>query len=158
MQYNCNTSQHWSRSCLEILNAERNNAIGPHKWWWGLHEASGPPVAHALNSYWENNNIIIIIMSPGSCVPGSWTSWRTIPSWVGTDFVHTDSQLGHNRAVSSALFCIPCRPMTACQLRWLTTSLSLISGSNEFVYREEVANLEKWCVDNNLSLNVKKAK
>ena len=39
-----------------------------------------------------------------------------------------------------------------------TAVVGLISGGDEFAYREEVATLEKWCADNNLSLNVSKTK
>ena len=39
-----------------------------------------------------------------------------------------------------------------------TAVVGLISGGDEFAYREEVATLEKWCAENNLSLNVSKTK
>ena len=39
-----------------------------------------------------------------------------------------------------------------------TAVVGLISDGDESSYREEVATLEQWCIDNHLSLNVKKTK
>ena len=58
-----------------------------------------------------------------------------------TDFVHTDSVLGHHRVVSSALFCILCTPMTTNHVVKFDDDaavVGLISGSDEIDYREKV--------------------
>ena len=39
-----------------------------------------------------------------------------------------------------------------------TTGVGLITDNDETTYREEVRDLEVWCQDNNLSLNVSKTK